>query len=733
MKAPKKNNRKKAQWLLPALMVVVPPVLSAEPATSNASEKAKAADVMIVKAEHSETNANLAGAGMTTDDVEIGPLGKRSRLDTPYSTTTVTEAMIANQQAKNVNDLLKYSASSQMQARGGIDVGRPQSRGMQGDVLANSRLDGLNIISTTAFPVEMLERLDVINSLTGALYGPASPSGQFNFTQKRPTAQTLNRFTVGYSGKGAAMGHADLGGHLGDENQFGYRVNLLHDEGEGSISNSTLRRQLASVAFDWNISPDTVLEVNASEYRFRKMGYAGGFSYGPTIQLPSAPDVTKQGYGQSFAGLDLVTKTASTRLKHYFNNNWYASGGVGYQTADRGMRSLSNAITNNQGTVSTSLTQPYTAGRFKVLSNTLQLNGHIDTNGPSHDVVFSTTGYQWTIYNGLGNSKRFPLGSSTIDSPRNYTDPSDGRFYLGSGRYKSSRTSQQAITAGDTITFNDRWSAMGVVSQSWITSRSFGADGEVTRDTGTSPTLSLMYKPLPNVMTYVAYADSFEQGDTAPVNQLNPVVNEGQALKPYRSTQYEAGVKSQWDGLNLNAAIFRLERPFAYVASDNVFREQGNQVNTGLELMADGEVLSGLHLYGSMTLLDPKLKDTALAATRDKRVVGVPKFQANLLTEYSHPSAPNLVYIANLHYTGKRAANDTNTTWADSFVTLDLGTRYGFKLYDKPAALRVSLNNVTNERYWASIFPGSTDGINGGANAFVGEPREIRASLTVDW
>ncbi|MEQ9918738.1 TonB-dependent siderophore receptor [Pectobacterium aroidearum] len=731
MKA-RKNNRKKAQWLLPALMVVVPPVLSAEPITSKDSEKAKTADVMVVKAERSEANANLAGAGMTTDDVELGPLGKRSRLDTPYSTTTVTEAMIANQQAKNVNDLLKYNASSQMQARGGIDVGRPQSRGMQGHVLANSRLDGLNIISTTAFPVEMLERLDVINSLTGALYGPASPAGQFNFTQKRPTAQTLNRFTVGYSGKGAAMGHADLGGHVGDENQFGYRINLLQDEGEGSISNSTLRRQLASVAFDWNLSPDTVLEVNASEYRFRKMGYASGFSYGSTIQLPSAPDVTKQGYGQSFAGLDLITKTASTRLKHYFNNNWYASGGVGYQNADRGMRSLGHTI-QKDGTITSKLTQPYSAGRFRVLSNTLQLNGHIDTNGPSHDVVFSSTGYQWTKYASPGSPKNYTLGSSAFDAPRTYTDPSDGRFYVGSGYAKSGRDSQQAITVGDTITFNDRWSAMGVVSQSWITSRSFSAKGGVERESGVSPTVSLMYKPLPNVMTYVAYADSLEQGGTAPIDPLNPVVNEGQTLKPYRSTQYEAGVKTQWDGLNLNAAIFRLERPFAYVASDNVFKEQGNQVNTGLELMADGEVFSGLHLYGGMTLLDPKLKDTELAVTRNKRVVGVPKFQANLLTEYSHPSYPNMVYMANLHYTGKRAANDTNTAWADSYVTLDLGTRYGFKIYDKPAAFRIALNNVTNEHYWASIFPGSTDGINGGANAFVGDPREIRASLTVDW
>ncbi|WKA61657.1 TonB-dependent receptor [Pectobacterium aroidearum] len=727
MKA-RKNNRKKAQWLLPALMVVVPPVLSAEPITSKDSEKAKAADVMVVKAGRSEENANLAGAGMTTDDVEIGPLGKRSRLDTPYSTTTVTEAMIDNQQAKNVNDLLKYSASSQMQARGGIDVGRPQSRGMQGSVLANSRLDGLNIISTTAFPVEMLERLDVINSLTGALYGPASPAGQFNFTQKRPTAQTLNRFTVGYSGKGAAMGHADLGGHVGDENQFGYRINLLQDEGEGSISNSTLRRQLASVAFDWNLSPDTVLEVNASEYRFRKMGYAGDFAYDPTIPLPKAPDITKQGYGQSFAGLDLITKTVSTRLKHYFNNDWYASGGVGYQIVDRGMRSLSHNILPS-GDVETTLEQQYSSGRFRVLSNTLQLNGHIDTDGPSHDVVFSTTGYQWTIFSSPGSPNNYTLGTSPINAPQRYNDPSDGRFYAGSGHYKSSRDSQQAITAGDTITFNDRWSAMGVVSQSWLTSRSF-TNGSVQRATGTSPTVSLMYKPLPNVMTYVAYADSLEQGDTAP----NSAVNKEQTLKPYRSTQYEAGVKSQWDGVNLNAAVFRLERPFAYVdPTDRVFKEQGKQVNTGLELTADGEVLSGLHVYASTTLLDPKLTDTGIAATTNKRVVGVPKFQANLLTEYSHPSYPNMVYIANLHYTGKRVANNTNTAWVDSYMTLDLGTRYGFKIYDKPAAFRIALNNVTNEHYWSSLFPYRQNGENRGSSAFVGDPREIRASLTVDW
>lgn len=126
---------------------------------------------------------------------------------------------------------------------------------MQGSVVANSRLDGLNIVSTTAFPVEMLERLDVLNSLTGALYGPASPAGQFNFVAKRPTEETLRKVTLGYQSRSAFTGHVDLGGHIDDDNRFGYRVNVLNQEGEGNLDDSTLRRKLLSVALDWNIQP----------------------------------------------------------------------------------------------------------------------------------------------------------------------------------------------------------------------------------------------------------------------------------------------------------------------------------------------------------------------------------------------------------------------------------------------------------------------------------------------
>lgn len=57
----------------------------------------------------------------------------------------------------------------------------------------------------------MLERMDVLNSLTGALYGPASPAGQFNFVAKRPTEETLRKVTLAIKAAVRLLYHADLG------------------------------------------------------------------------------------------------------------------------------------------------------------------------------------------------------------------------------------------------------------------------------------------------------------------------------------------------------------------------------------------------------------------------------------------------------------------------------------------------------------------------------------------
>ena len=725
------NNSTRLASLMPLLLTFTAPLTHAADRTADGKE-----DNIIVTGKGTSSSAQAAsGAGFKTSDLDVGPLGNKAWVDTPLSSTTVTSAMIENQQANSVSELLKYSPSTQMQARGGMDVGRPQSRGMQGSVVANSRLDGLNIVSTTAFPVEMLERLDVINSLTGSLYGPASPAGQFNFVAKRPTEETLRRVTLGYQSRNALSGHLDLGGHIDDENQFGYRLNLLNEEGEGNVADSTRRRKLAAIALDWNIRPGTQLQLDASHYEFVQKGYPGSFSYGAKVQLPSAPDAKNKNLALSTAGNALTTDTLSTRLIHYLNDDWSLTAGVGWQQADRAMRSVSSTILNSDGDISRKMSDSSAAGRFRVLSNTVTLNGHVDTGSIGHDLAFATSGYVWSIYSAKGRSQQYTWDNSNMYHPSAMDEKGDGRIRLNGDRYKSSENTQQSITVGDTLTLTPQWSAMFYLSQSWLQTRNFNNGGEQTGQNdqqGISPSAALMYKINPSLMAYISYADSLEQGGTAPTD--SGVKNEGQTLNPYRSQQYEAGLKADLGDINLGAAVFQLKRPFAYVDSrDMVYKEQGEQVNNGLELTATGRVYDGLNIYSGVTFLDPQLKDTVSESTSDKRVVGVPKVQANMLVEYSLPSMPALVYSANLHYTGKRAANDTNTAWAGSYTTLDLGTRYHTRISNVPTTLRLTVNNLTNEHYWASIFPSGTDGNGGSPSAFLGSGREVRASVTFDF
>ncbi|MEE1720988.1 TonB-dependent receptor plug domain-containing protein [Pseudomonas aeruginosa] len=104
--------------LLPALASFIP--LHAH--ASSTSE-----DEMIVTGNTAaDTTDSAAGAGFKTNDIDVGPLGTKSWIETPYSSTTVTKEMIENQQAQSVSEMLKYSPSTQMQARGGMDVGRPR-------------------------------------------------------------------------------------------------------------------------------------------------------------------------------------------------------------------------------------------------------------------------------------------------------------------------------------------------------------------------------------------------------------------------------------------------------------------------------------------------------------------------------------------------------------------------------------------------------------------------------
>lgn len=110
-----------------------------------------------------------AAGGYRNKAVDLGPLGKLPIQDTPYSITTVPEGLLVNQQVGNISDVIKYDPSAQIEPRGGLDFGRPQSRGFENSVDGNTRIDGLNSYSIMAYPMEAFSGLEILNGAAGAL------------------------------------------------------------------------------------------------------------------------------------------------------------------------------------------------------------------------------------------------------------------------------------------------------------------------------------------------------------------------------------------------------------------------------------------------------------------------------------------------------------------------------------------------------------------------------------
>jgi len=663
-------------------------------------------------------------------------LRKIGLLDTPYSITVVTNDLIVNQQARGFADLIKYFPSAQIEARGGMDVGRPQARGFQSSVVQNSRMSGLNMASTTAWPAELFERIELLGGLTGALYGPAAPSGVFNL--KRPTDYSLNRFTTSYDSMGIATAHADLGGRIGEGGWFGYRINLLHGAGEGYVENSRLNRRLFSGSFDIRLSPATVLELDANHYTYVTRGFPGSFTFGSgqSTILPSAPDPTRVGYGQPAGGDRLETNTGRIELKHDFNADWHLTVGGLRQYVFRGLTQNAatslNTFTDNIGNYRVAMRTAGAVSVFDITSNLAYLNGRFNTFGLQHDFTLGTNGYLWDIRDAPSTGVT-TLGTGNLYNPSILIQPS-----VSEGpTYKSSSNFQQSLIVGDTIKFNEQWSLMGVLSSSWLTTRNFNTTGRQTSQYDAngelSPTISLMFKPRSDMMLYATFADSLQAGDSAP---SGGAVNGGQTLPPYRSRQYEIGYKLGLPMMNVTASLFRIDRPFAFTdPTDFVFKELGEQVNYGAEASVSGNITEDFSVFGGFAVLDPKLGNTGSTATSYKYVVGVPKFQANLLMEYSMRQwLPGLVFTSNVHFTGTRAANTTNTTYAASYATLDLGAKYTTRAMGIPLTMRFQVQNVADTHYWVSVLPQSINGSSSAtSSAFLGTPRIYQLSLQAEF
>jgi iron complex outermembrane receptor protein len=470
--------------------------------------------------------------------------------------------------------------------------------------------------------------------------------------------------------------------------------------------------------------------------------------------------------------VDLKSQIVEMRLKHDFSSNWHFVFGGLNQIADRNINTAVNQFVDNNGDYKSYVANSFSAlaPRFQVDSDLASLTGRFKTGKIRHDLVIASQGYRFGSYSPVTSPAKTALCTSNtpqgiceanISNPLIDVGPVLGIFSYAktspsTGIYESSIIHQQGFSLGDTLTLTPKLLVRVAASQDWTwtsnfidtaaTSYSRAASVGDYSSQGVSPSASIMFKPRADMTFYGTFADSIQAPDLAGASTASAIIlNANQALPAYRSKQGEIGYKVRLRRINFTADVFRVERPFANYVTGVVnpacgslsgtsgcenYQITGNQLNYGAETMLSGRIFESLMVTGGISILNPKLTDTGIAATNNKDFVGIPDYKSNILGEYHLPKIVGAFLHVDWQHIGRRPIDDINSEYTPQYNVFDFGVRYTTRIFRRATTFRVTANNATNVHYWSTLGPGSITGQSTGSYlAHLGEPRLLTASM----
>ncbi len=709
---------------------------SATAATTDANSKPSPDDTIVVQATPASDFKAGGDAlvpayldGQVAHGGRLGMMGEQKAMDVPFNVIGYTAKLVQDQQAKTVADVVSNDAGVQtVQGYGNFaETYRIRGFNLNGDDMLLSGLPG--VLPRQVVDTQMIERVEVFKGANALLNGAASSGvgGMINLEPKHAEETPVTRVGVDYGTRSQVGGTLDVGRRFGDSNQFGARVNLVHREGEAAAEDDKRRTTLASLGLDYRGDRlRTSLDVGYQKKTFH--GGSTGLNISGVDFIPDVPDPRKN-FAQKWGYSNIENEFGMARAEYDLTDSWTAYTAYGAQHAhEEGIYSTPKLL-NKEGDA--------TAGRLdtnRIMDSSSGMGGvrgRFDTGVVSHDV---NVGYSANIKRDKTAWRMAGKGASVnIYDNDDVSIPTNTLF---GGNYHdpltTSRTRTQGWLLSDTLGVLDDsllFTAAARYQKVWVRNYSNATGAETTSSRYTEdrwmPTFGVVYKPLESVSLYANHTEALQPGSTAPRGAANQFEATGIA----HSKQNEVGVKTDFGRVGGTLALFEIKKPTAIQNSDtNIYALDGEQRNRGIELNVFGEPMLGLRLNGSATWLDAELTKTQNGVNKGNKPIGVANFYAVVGAEYDIKPVDGLTATARVNHTGSQYANNANTRKLDSYTTLDLGMRYRMRLNQQQNEMvwRVGMDNVTNEKYWASVE-------DNGSYIFQGEPRTLKVSMSYDF
>jgi iron complex outermembrane receptor protein len=661
--------------------------------------------------------------------VTLGAFGDRDLFETPVSLKSFTETFIADQIALNSNELISRDASfvvTNSANLNGATAGR--LRGFRMEPFESS-YDGFSSISGRRYPLEMLERVDVLKGPTAVFTNVVGGvGGTISYVSKKPTEAPLTRLTAIAAGGSVFGGQADVSRRFGADDQFGIRANFARREGETVVNDIDEETYVAHIAFNWR-GERFSWDLQYGDSYERLDGAASGYFYNPGVPIGRAPggaDVS----GPAWDFREYQDRFLRSALQVELSPNWSAFLVGGAVDSDELFLGLTPAVTGADGTSDSFVFVQQGVSDWDDFWNVdAGLRGRLVTGPVGHGLTLSAS-RQFVRFNAtdIALDPTYVQPIFNIYDPDSYETTAGPAVTGGDNVYVFQETTTDSVVLADELSMlDDRLRLTLGVRYTSIEIASFnygaptpGGPNAVYEGDDWSPSVAVLYKVAPNVSIYANALTAFERGQTAPLG----AVNAGEQLPPGVSEQVEAGIKVDFGRFGATAAIFDITRPSAYVDPTTlVFGEYGEQRHRGLELDLFGEPIDGVRVLASYAYLDATIEEALDPAALGDRPISVPDHVFTAGIDADVPMLPGLAVQASVRYVGDQAYDLPNDRFIPDFTTFDLGARYAFTAGETPVTARLVVSNVADENYFQS-----TD-----FTAQPGAPRTVRFSLTADF
>lgn len=627
--------------------------------------------------------------------------------DVPQAITTVTRALIEEQEANSLREALRnVSGLSFNAAEGGRSGDNMNLRGFY--TFGDMYLDGIRDTAQYNRELFNLEQVDVLRGAAAMLFGRGQAGGVINQVSKTPMLYGINKAGIGIGTHGFQEIKADLNQRIGDTTAF--RINLMNrDEGSSRKNPYTgAEPEIHRMGFAPSIAfgLGTNHEVTLSHFWLKTQDKA---DYGVPFS-GRRPDQNAANAGY-YWGTDSNFDDSETNIST-FNYLYKISPDTQWRTVLRAANYKRSywAVAPQGALTAASLSNLAKTRQFETDNYVLQsdLNTAFTLFGMKNELItgveyLNEDSIRWALRNlGTTTNPLYKPGQFTTAAPATYK----GETY--------------SAYVQDSVEFVPDWKlTLGVrrdiMQSEYFTTTAFSGNfGENSYRAG------LSWQPTAAQHYYAGWSDSFSP--TADLYQLS-----GNQFPAERSKVIEVG--SKWllaDGnLSLRTSLYRAikdwERNTDLESTATILTRK--RQSDGVELEAAGRITDNWEVFSGLSYIHAEILEVA-PGNGNPNFIGqmprnTPKKTFNLWTTYQLPYGfkvgGGMEYKSRRYGGAPTGTAAFNPNWVDSYVRWD-----AMVAYDQPKyTVKFNVQNIFDKVYYDALYDNGGFTVPGQARRFI--------------